>query len=352
MNRNVLCTSLGSEAGPHFDLLAAAGLEPRVVDRALNLKDNDALAAALRGCAAVIAGSEPYPRRVIEALPELRVIARTGVGFDAVDVAACNDHGVVVATTPGVNHDAVAEHTIALLMGVARDFPRQDRAVRRGQWVRQPLPRVAGSTLGLVGLGRIGRAVAWRAVGLGLRVVATEPHADRGFCERYGVHILPLEELLSASDYVSLHCPATAENHHLMNASRLAMMKPGSVLINTARGTLVNEADLAAALERGHLRAAGLDVYEAEPLPTDSPLAGMEKRAARRPRRRPRPRVAPRHLRHVGRHDHHLLARRTPPRRPRANDLHPRPETLARMTAGRATFVDLGKRISLASRGR
>lgn len=276
MPPRVLCTSLGTETGPHFEILQAAGFDPQVVDRSVNLWNENELIRVLDGAVALIAGSEPLTRRVLAACPELRVIARAGVGFDAVDVAACDELGIVLTTAPGCNHDSVAEHTFALLLGLARDFPRQDVAVRRGAWVRQALPRVQGSTLGLVGLGRIGRAVAWRGVGLGMKVLAFEPHADAAFCKQWNVELVGLDDLLGRSDYVSLHCPSTAESRHLINAERLAKMKPGSVLINTARGPLVDEAALVAALKSGHLRGAGLDVFETEPLPTTSPLVAME----------------------------------------------------------------------------
>ncbi|MBA3315292.1 MAG: phosphoglycerate dehydrogenase [Planctomycetota bacterium] len=276
MRPRVLCTALGAETGPHFEILRNGGFDPVVVDRTVSLWDEDTLIRMLDGAVAVLAGSEPYSRRVLASSPSLKVIARMGVGYDAVDVIACDELGVIITTTPGVNHDSVAEHTFALLMGVARDFPRQDMAVRRGKWVRQALPRVQGSTLGIVGLGRIGRAVAWRAVGLGMKVLAFEPNPDQAFCEKWGIKVVSLDELLSQSDYVSLHCPSTPQSRHLINADRLAMMKAGSVLINTARGPLVDEAALIEALKSGHVRAAGLDVFEKEPLPTSSPLIGME----------------------------------------------------------------------------
>lgn len=276
MPHRVLCTALGSENGPHFDILRQADFDVAVVDRSLDLWNPGQLLPAIQGASAIIAGSEPYPRQVLSEAPGLRLLARMGVGFDAIDVAACDELGIHVATTPGVNHDAVAEHAVAMLMGTARDFPRQDRAVRRGRWIREAFPRVAGSTLGIVGLGRIGRAVAWRAAGLGMKIVAYEPVPDESFCRQWNVAVVSLDELLERSDYVSLHCPGTPENKHLINAERLARMKPGSVLINTARGPLVDEPALIAALSGGHLRAAGLDVYEKEPLSLESPLIGMD----------------------------------------------------------------------------
>lgn len=275
MNPRVRCTALNSDEGPHFEILPAAGFEVLPGTRSENYWDGAALIRELTGCSAVIAGSEPYTRQVLESLPDLRVIARTGVGFDAIDLQAADDCGIVVTTTPGVNHHAVAEHTISMLMAVARGFPDLDQRVRSGKWKRIAYPRVMGSTLGLVGLGRIGQAVATRAIGLGLKVIACEPHPVRGFCEQWGIELVDLDALLERSDYVSLHNPLTAESRKLMNAQRFARMKRGSVFLNTARGGLVDEPALIAALQSGHLRGAGLDVFEVEPLPTSSPLTQM-----------------------------------------------------------------------------
>jgi phosphoglycerate dehydrogenase-like enzyme len=272
----VVCVSLNAEEGPHFEILKAAGFEPEVVDRSLDLSDEETAIGALNGAVAVIAGAEPYTRKVIEGLPELRVIARTGVGFDAVDLKTCDERRIVVTTTPGVNHHSVAEHTLALLFGVARGFPQTDQAVRTGKWKRIARPRVMGRTIGIVGLGRIGRAVAWRAAGLGMNVLAFEPYPNVEFIEQWGVELAEFDDLLARSDYVSLHLPMSAESRHLMNADTFAKMKPGSVLINTARGALVDEAALYEALTSGHLRAAGLDVFEVEPLPLDSPLLTLD----------------------------------------------------------------------------
>lgn len=272
----VICTSLNAEVGPHIEMLRAAGFEVSCVPRDVNLFVNENLIRLTQDADALIAGSEPYPRKVIEALPKLRVIARTGVGFDAVDLPACDDAGVVVATTPGVNHHAVAEHTIAMLMAISRGFPLVDRQVREAKWKRVARPRVMGRTIGIVGLGRIGQAVATRAVGLGMKVLAFEPFPDRAFCERWNIELATLDDLLTQSDYVTLHCPMSKENHYLINAKSLAKMKKGSVLINTARGLLVNERDLHDALTSGHLRGAGLDVFEVEPLPADSPLIKLD----------------------------------------------------------------------------
>lgn len=268
----VKCCALNSDEGAHFPILQEDGFEVLPGRRDVDFWEPQVLIEELEGCCAVIAGSEPYTRDVIEALPNLRVIARTGVGFDAIDLAACDERGVVVTTTPGVNHHAVAEHTIALLMGVSRGFPDLDQRVRTGRWKRIEYPRVMGRTLGIVGLGRIGQAVVTRAVGLGMKVLAHEPFPNKDFAKLWGIELVELDELLSRSDYVSLHNPVTAESRRMMNAERFAKMKAGSVFINTARGALVDEAALCDALRSGHIRAAGLDVFDVEPLPLDSEL--------------------------------------------------------------------------------
>jgi D-3-phosphoglycerate dehydrogenase / 2-oxoglutarate reductase len=272
----VLCTSINAEEGPHLPLLREAGFDVEIVPRDVDLFVEDNLVRLVGEYDAIVAGSEPYTRRVIEAAQRLRVIARTGVGFDAIDLDACDRNGVVVAITPGVNHHAVAEHTLALLLGVARGFPLLDRQVHEGVWQRVARPRVMGRTLGVVGLGRIGRAVAWRAVGLGMQVLAYEPYPDREFVEQWRIELTTLDDLFARSDYVSLHCPMSIENRHLINADSIEKMKPGAVLINTSRGGLVDERALCRALQSGRLRAAGLDVFETEPLPLDSPLLRLD----------------------------------------------------------------------------
>lgn len=271
----VVCTALSTEEGPHIAILKKGGFEVIHPPKSVNLYDPASLLPVVRDCDAVVAGSEPWPASLIAACPKLRVLSRTGVGFDAIDLAACDKHRVVVATTPGVNHHAVAEHTFALLFGVSRGFPSRDQYVRACTWKRVSTPRIMGTTLGIVGLGRIGRAVATRAVGIGMKVVAFDPYPNREFAEQWGIELADLDTLLRRSDYVTLHLPMGQETKHIMNDATFAKMKPGSVLINTARGLLVDEPALIRALQSGHLRGAGLDVFEVEPLPEDSPLLSM-----------------------------------------------------------------------------
>jgi phosphoglycerate dehydrogenase-like enzyme len=270
-------TVIKHQPGPYLDVLKAAGFDVEYPTAALSesVPNPDVLLRQLAGATAVLAGSEIYDRGVL-AKAGLRVIARMGVGYDAIDVRAASEFGTLVTIAPGTNQHSVAEQTLALLLGVYRGFPGRDREVRTAVWKRKALPRLAGRTLGLVGLGRIGQAVVPRARGLGLTVVAFDPYPNQEFAQHNGVRLVTLDELLASADIVSLHLPCTPETADLINARTLAKMKPGSVLINTARGGLVDEQALAAALASGHLMAAGLDAFKIEPLPLDSPLLRLD----------------------------------------------------------------------------
>mgnify|MGYP003117863883 CR=1 FL=1 len=273
----VRCTSLAGDAGPHYQMLSDHGFTVLPGNRERNYRNPSELIEELSECVAVIAGSEPYPSSLLAALPKLRVIARTGVGYDSIDLQACNERQIAVAITPGVNHHAVAEHTIAMLMAVARGFPDRDRFVRTGTWKRFNTPRVMGSTLGLMGLGRIGKAVAERAIGLGMQVIAHDPQIDQEYINHHKISSVSVDELLSRSDFVSLHLPAGEQTRHFINRETLSLMKAGAILINTARGSLIDEAALFEAMTSGHLRGAALDVFDAEPLPIDSPLLQLDR---------------------------------------------------------------------------
>jgi phosphoglycerate dehydrogenase-like enzyme len=258
------------------DLLVGAGLEPVYPDtgRPTQLSE-DELLAALVGVEAVVAGSEPYTARVLAAHPQMRVLARVGVGYDAVDVAAATARGVAVTITPGANHGSVAEHAFALLLGFTRHLHPRHHAIATGGWPRVMSRPLRGSTLGLAGLGRIGKAVATRAAAFEMRVLAYDPFPDRTFCHQHGITLVPFEQLLAESDFLSLHLPLTSQTRHLINRATLAKMKPGAVLLNTSRGGLVCEADLIESLKAKHLAGAGLDVFETEPLPGDHPLRAL-----------------------------------------------------------------------------
>lgn len=272
----VVITAKIDTVGPHNEIFKAHGWEELHTPDDCDPFVEDQLIALAKDCDAVLAGSEPYTPRVIQSLPKLRAIVRAGVGFDAVNLGACDKASIPVCTTPGVNHHSVAEHAIALLMAIARGFPLLDRKVRENRWDRKAYPRVMGKTIGLIGLGRIGQATAWRAAGLGLKVIAFEPYPVRDFIQQFNIELVDVESLIARSDYISLHCPMIPENHHLINRARIAKMKRGVMIVNTARGPLIDEAALYEGLTSGQVAAAGLDVFEQEPLPLDSPLLTLD----------------------------------------------------------------------------
>lgn len=257
--------------GEHVELLHASGFDVAYPPAKKALLSEAEIIRALDGVSAVIAGSEPYNTRVLTAAKTLRVISRAGVGSDAIVAEDINRHGVVATITPGTNHDAVAETTLALLLALARSVIALDRAVRAGNWPREPLQPIRGKTLGIIGLGRIGQSVAVRAAGFGVRILAYETIPDKSFVEKYSIELVSLENLLARSDFVSLHVPLSVHTRGLINRQAIAQMKRGAILVNTARGGLVVETDLLAALESGQLAGAGLDVFEVEPA-IDNPL--------------------------------------------------------------------------------
>jgi D-3-phosphoglycerate dehydrogenase / 2-oxoglutarate reductase len=231
----------------------------------------------VQGNDAVIASSaERYTRSVLERADTLKHVARWGVGFETVDVPAATDNGVLVTTTQGSNHWAVADQAFALMLSVARRTVELDKAARNGNWGR-PLGRdVWQKTLGIVGLGRIGKGVAQRAFGFEMQVLAYEPYPDRAFCEKWQVTLVDsVEELFRRSDYLTVHAPGDEANYNLVNAARLALMKPTAVVINTARGVLVDEDALYAALRDKTIAGAGLDVRVDEP-PVDDRFAALD----------------------------------------------------------------------------
>jgi phosphoglycerate dehydrogenase-like enzyme len=221
--------------------------------------------ALMKDAVGVIAGSEPYPRDVLEALPDLRVISRNGIGYDAIDLEAATDLGVIVTYVPDAMVDAVADVTLGLLIAAARRIPEFDAGMKRGEWPRQIAYDVSGRSLGLIGTGRIGMAVARRARAFRMRLIGFDPNPNPLFVESLGGDYLSLEELLEVADFVSLHVPATPGTNGMIGAEQLARMKPTAFLINAARGSLVDPAALLQALREGRLAGAALDVHEQEP---------------------------------------------------------------------------------------
>lgn len=261
--------------GAFLDTLRAAGFEPVYPLRKAQMTEADLL-ERLQGVEASLAGSEPYSPRVLAAHPQLRVIARAGVGYDAVDLAAANAAGIAVTIAPNTNQDAVAEHTFALMLALAKRLISQHGGTVAGKWPRQANLPLRGRTLGIAGLGRIGKAVALRGACFGMKLIAHEPFPDREFVARHGITLMDMDDLFRESDYLSLHLPLFATSRQVVNARSLAMMKPTAFLINTARGGLVHEPDLLAALKSGKIAGAGLDVFEEEPPPADHPLLHLD----------------------------------------------------------------------------
>ena len=265
---------LANVEGQFVRVLRNAGFELVYPGKGHQLTE-DELLVALDGVRASVAGSEPYTPKVLAAHPQLRVIARVGVGYDAVDVPAATARGVAVAIAPGTNQDAVAEHTFLLMLGLVKNIISQHLGVKSGGWPRGTNLPLRGRTLGIAGLGRIGKAVALRGEVFGMRLLAYEPYPDKAFVAEHKVELVPFERLLAESDFLTLHLPMTAESKHLINRRTLALMKPTAFLINTARGGLVCEEDLLEALRTNKIAGAGLDVFEEEP-PGKNPLFQLE----------------------------------------------------------------------------
>lgn len=226
----------------------------------------------------VVRSATKVTRAIIQAGKRLEVIGRAGAGVDTIDVDAATERGVVVMNTPGGNTTAVAEHTMALLLALARRVPAADATLKAGRWEKSRLTGVElfGKVLGVVGLGRIGAEVTRRALGFRMQVIAFDPYLTREAATRLGVESVEFDELLSRSDFITIHTPLTGDTLHLIGEAELARVKPGARLINCARGGLVDEAALARAIESGRVAGAALDVFEQEPPPADHPLFRLE----------------------------------------------------------------------------
>jgi D-3-phosphoglycerate dehydrogenase len=225
-----------------------------------------------------ICGDDRYTERVIEACsPRLKVISKWGTGVDSIDAEACSRFNIKLCRTPNAFTTPVADTVLGYMLAFARRGPWMDAAMKRGEWEKIPGKTLSECTLGVIGLGNIGKAVTRRARAFGMQVLGTDIiEVDHVFVSETGIQITDLETLLSNSDFVSVNCDLNPTSHHLINAGTLAKMKPTAVLINTARGPLVDESALVDALRSGQIGGAALDVFEYEPLPKDSPLLKMD----------------------------------------------------------------------------
>ena len=250
----------------------------RVIDlRGSGIKDDDFI-KALKQADAVLCGNDLQVNEdLFDLAPKVKVIAKLGAGLDTVDIDAASRHGAIVFHTPGANNQAVADHTFALILSLARRIPYCDQSLREKRWEHTKIMGVEiwQKTIGIIGLGAIGRCVALRAKGFQMKVVACDPYWPAGFADQEDIEQMPLDELLKVADIVTIHAPLTPENKGLINARAFKLMKSTALLINVARGAIVAESDLYQALKNGEIGGAGLDVFEPEP-PTESALLGLD----------------------------------------------------------------------------
>lgn len=232
----------------------------------------DDLAALLPTAAASVCGVEVFDRDALALAPELRIISRLGVGLDNIDLAEARARGIDVVNAPGGNAAAVAELALGLLLSVYRQIPAMNSGIRTGTWDRFVGAEISGKSIGLIGFGAVSRLLARRLAGFDVDIVAYDPFGDENEADRLGVRLVSLEDAVSNVDVVSVHAPHVESTHHLVDAELLASMRPGTVLLNTSRGGLVDESALTDALESGHIAGAGLDVFEVEPVKSDNPL--------------------------------------------------------------------------------
>lgn len=220
----------------------------------------------------VVVGVDDWNEDVFKLAPKLKGMARFGVGVDNIDLNAAKEHGIIVCNSPGINSSAVAEQAVALLLSLIRNIPEMNRAVRKGEWPRPMFHELKSRTIGFLGFGAIARNVAQRLAGFGPEMIAYDKYPNQEAADKLGVRLVSQEEVLKESDIISIHLPATDETKHLINKETIQQMKDGVYIVNTARGSIVNEADMAGALESGKAAGFGTDVFEHEPIDLSGPL--------------------------------------------------------------------------------
>lgn len=269
----VTCLQMQNDLDRHRERIEAAGYELVVPALTGQRFEADALIALAHDCVGIVAGDDDLGRKTLTGLPNLKVLVRWGIGTDTVDFDAARELGVVVRNTPGVFGDEVADSAFGFILNLARGHHLIDAAVRRGDWMKIEGIALAGETLGVVGAGSVGTAVVRRGIGFGMNVVAYDPFFQG---ELPGEALMvDLGELLRRSRFMVLTAPSTASTRGMVNATSLARMRADAFVVNVARGDLIVETDLVAALKSGALAGAGLDVFEVEPLPHSSPLRNL-----------------------------------------------------------------------------
>lgn len=257
-----------------------AGIDARMILAPADCITEEEVIAAADEADAIMVREAPVTARVLDALPNLRAVVRYGVGVDNIDLDRAREKGIYVANVPGYGNEEVSDHAAALLLACIRTLPAREKTLRQGRFetdINEKIYRTAGKTLGLLGYGAIGRVFLrkWRGFDPG-RVLVCDPAVSSDTAGREGFELTDLSVLLRESDFVSLHLPLTDATRGLIDEAALRSMKPTSILINTARGGIVDEEALARALKEGWILAAGLDVFEKEPLPPGSPLLGLD----------------------------------------------------------------------------
>lgn len=256
--------SFGKTDPSLFNRLTEAGLEV-VRNETGGILDEAGIIDLIGDCDGVILGVDPFNKNVIDAAPKLKAVSRYGVGLDNVDLKECEKRHIKVDRTLGAIENAVADYTFALMLGVARRLCLIDRRCRENDWKKITSLDVYGKTLGIIGLGAVGKCVAARAKGFEMRILAHDVIWDGVFADEYGVVKSGLDEIFTTADFITLHCSLTAETMHIVNAERLALMKKSAILINAARGALVDGPALLEALRSERIYGAGLDVFDQEP---------------------------------------------------------------------------------------
>lgn len=263
----------GRKQYPPEALAHLEGLQVRI--EPLRWENEQELIAGCREADLILVTAAYLTREVLQALPKLRGVVRYGVGLDRIDLQAAEELGVQVSNTTGFCTSEMADHALGLVLACARGIVNDALTVRAGGFKRDSslrVVRLAGGTAGIIGLGAVGRALARRLQAMDMTVIAHDPFADPAQAEAIGVHLVELDELLRRSDVVSVNCSLTDETRGLISTDEFAVMKPTAVIVNNARGGIIDEAALAVALDSGQIRAAGLDVLEQEPPPADHPL--------------------------------------------------------------------------------
>jgi D-3-phosphoglycerate dehydrogenase len=270
----VTTTSFQDTPGDHHARLASTGWEILTARGPLSEADTLAQVGEIDG---YICGDDCITRAVLEkARPRLKVLSKYGIGVDKIDVSSCTEFGIPLLFTPGVNHTTVAEHTFLLLLALEKNFLFHTDSTRSGGWKRQTGHELLDKTIGIVGMGRIGKEVALRAKAFGMKPIGYDVYWDEAFAKEHGIpRLATIDEVFAASDYLSIHTNLTPETRDLIRAESIAKMKPGVIILNCARGEIVNTADMAAALKSGRIRGYGTDVLDEEPPPADHPLTKL-----------------------------------------------------------------------------